>query len=98
MIQFFRISAHILIAILGTIYSIVELESFTASPNIPALMSNFILCMFVATFFISLPADIAEAILTCTLVENYLEEKDMTPDARRKPNSPDGYQVFDTQM
>ena len=44
------------------------------SSSILALVFNLIVNLFVVTFLISLIGDLAEAILTCRLVDKYIEK------------------------
>lgn len=65
--RYFRLSAHFLVATIGTAFCYASMFS-EGKVYLPVLVFCFVLNIFVCTYFVCLIADLSETLLTCDLV------------------------------
>lgn len=70
-----RIGTHISLSFLATLLAFADMKT-NGSVSELALILSFIINLFILSFCVCLLADISEAILFSTLIENYLTNKD----------------------
>lgn len=72
--QFVRLGGHALLASLATLFGWIYMIN-NGKSSVLGLGLCFIVNLFVLTFFVCLLKDIAEALLFCDLMDNYLENR-----------------------